>query len=120
MVDNTCNRFMIRRAEGMRRTIVDSDDETANDDNPLFGQINGAPRCVISFHVSPTKKISKKRDGTETRYLLQDKCEVFRKNTTHVCSDCEDKDAFRNEIWVCHPKKNRFCLAQHVHSTHDP
>ena len=67
MVDNTCNMFMIRSEEGRRRTIVDYDDETFDDNNPLFGRINGAPRCGISLHVTPTKKRRNKRDGTETQ-----------------------------------------------------
>ena len=58
-------------AEGRRRTIVDSDDETFNDENPLFGRINGAPRCVIALRVNSTKKSRKKRGWTETQYLLQ-------------------------------------------------
>ena len=79
---------MMRSAEG--RNIVHSDDETFDDDNPLFGQINGAPRCKITLHVTPTKKRRKKRDGTETQYLLQGECKFFRKKTTHVCSDFAD------------------------------
>ena len=71
MIDNTYDRFMIRHAEGRRRTIVDYDDDYIDDENPLFGQINGAPRCVIALHVTPTKKRRKKSDGTETKYLLQ-------------------------------------------------
>ena len=66
MIYNTYDRFMIWSAEGRRRTIVDSDDKTFDDDNPLFGRINGAPRYVISLHVTPTKKRRKKRDGIET------------------------------------------------------
>ena len=64
MLDNMYDRFMMRSAEGRRRNIVDSDDETFNYDNTLFGWINGAPRCGISLHVTPTKKRSKTRDGT--------------------------------------------------------
>ena len=37
MLDNTYNRFMIRRAEGRRRTIFDYDDNYVNYYNPLFG-----------------------------------------------------------------------------------
>ena len=96
IIDNTYNRFMMRSAEGMRRTIVDSDDETFDDDNPLFGRINGAPICEISLHVTPDKKSRKKRDGKETQYFLQVKCKLCRKNTTHVCSDCADTDAVKN------------------------
>ena len=70
MIDNIYDRFMIRSAYGRRRTIVDSDDETVDDDNQLFGRINGATRCGISLHVGPTNKRRKKRDGTETQYLL--------------------------------------------------
>ena len=100
MIDNTYDRFMIRSAEGRRRDIVDSDDETFNDDNPLFGRINGAPICEISLHVTPTKKRINKRDGTETQYLLQGECKVCWKRTTHVCSDCADTNAIKNEMWV--------------------
>ena len=63
MIDNTYDRFMMRSAEGRRRNIVDSDDETFDDDNPLFGRINGAPRSVISLHVTPTRVVPDP-DGT--------------------------------------------------------
>ena len=62
---------MIRRAEGRRRTIFDSDDEYVDDKNLLFGQINGASRCGIALHTTPTKKRSKKRGGIDNQYLLQ-------------------------------------------------
>ena len=65
--------FMIWDVEGRRRTIVDSDDKTVDDNNPLFGRINGDPRCGIALHVAPTKKRRKKRYVTETQYLLQGK-----------------------------------------------
>ena len=110
----------MRSAEGRRRNIVDSDDETFDDDNPMFGRINGAPICGIALHVTPTKKRRKKKDGTETKSLLQGECKVFRKKMTHVCSDCTDTDIVKNEMWVCHPKTNRSCFTQHVHITHDP
>ena len=96
MIDNTHNSFMIRSVEGRRRRIVDSYDETVNDDNPLFGRIYGAPRSGISLHVTLNNKLRKKRDGTETRYLLQGDCKVLQKNTTHVCLDCADIDASKN------------------------
>ena len=119
MIDNTYDRFMMQSAEGRRRNIVDSDDETFDDDNPLFGRINGAPRYGIALHVTPTKKRRKKRDRTETQYLLQGECKVCRKKTTHVCLDCADTGAIKNEMWVCHLKTNRSYFAHHVHSTHD-
>ena len=96
MIDNTYNRFMIRSVEGRRRINVDSDDETVDDDNPLFGRINGAPRCEIALHVTPTKNRRKNRDCIETKYLLQGECKVFRKKTTHVYSDCADTYAVKN------------------------
>ena len=111
---------MIRSAQGRRRKIIDSDYETFDDYNPLFGRINGSPRCVITIHVTPTKKRMKKRDGTETQYLLQGKCKVFQKKTTHVCLDCADTDVVKNKIWVCHLKTNRSCFSQHVHIIDDP
>ena len=64
IIDNTYDRFMMQSEEGRRRNIVDSDDETFDYDNPLFGRINYAPRCVIALHVTPTKKRRKKMDGT--------------------------------------------------------
>ena len=57
----------MRSLEGRRRTVVDSDDEKIDDENPLFGRINGAPRCGIALHATPTKNRSKKRYGTETQ-----------------------------------------------------
>ena len=85
MIDNTYDRLMMRIEEGTRRNIVDSDDKTFDDNNPLFGRINGATRCVIVIHMIPTNKRRKKRDGTETQYLIQGECKVFQKKTTHVC-----------------------------------
>ena len=64
MIDNTYDRFMMWSEEGGRSTIVDSDGETFDDDNLMFGGINGAPRCGIALHVTPTKKRRKKRDRT--------------------------------------------------------
>ena len=119
MIDNNYYRFMMRSAEGRRRTIVDSDDETFDDKKSLFGRINGSPRCGISLHVTPTKKMRKNRDRKETQYFIQGECKVFRKKTTHVFSDCADNNVVKNEMWVCQPKKNRSCFSQHVHITHD-
>ena len=87
---------MIWRAEEKRRTIVDSDDDYINEENPLFGWSIGSCICRIALHVTPTKKTRKKMDGTETQYLLQGKCKVYRKKTRHVCSDCADKNAVKN------------------------
>ena len=119
MIDNTYNRFMMQSVEGRGGAIVDSDEETCGDDNPLFGRINGAPRYVIAIHVTPAKKSRKKRDGTETRYLLQGQCKVFLKKTSQKCSDCAESDVIKNEMCYCQPKTNRSFFAQHVHSTHD-
>ena len=96
MIDNTHNRFIIWSAEGKRRTIVDSDDEIFDDDKPLFGRINGDPRCGIALHGTLTNKKRNKRNGKETKYLLQVECKVLQKKTTHVCSDCADTDAVKN------------------------
>ena len=76
MIYNTYDRFMMQSAEGRRRNVVESDDETFDNYNPLFGRINGAPRRGIYLHVTPTKKRRKKRDVTETQYLLQGECKV--------------------------------------------
>ena len=67
MIDDTYNRFMMQSADGRRRNIFDSDDKTFDDEKTLFGRINGAPRCGIDLHVTPTKKIRKKRYGKETQ-----------------------------------------------------
>ena len=105
MIDDTYDRFMIRSAEGRRRTISEYDDETVNDDNPLFGQINHAPICVFLIHGIHTKKRREKKCGAETQYFLEDECKVFRKKTAHVCSYCEDADVVKNKMCVCHNKK---------------
>ena len=76
MMDNTYDRFMMQSAEKRRGTISDSEDETFDDENPLFGRINGDPRCGIALHVTPTKKRRNKRDGKETQNLLQGECKV--------------------------------------------
>ena len=95
MIYNTYDRLIIRHSEKSSRTIVDSDDDYDDDENPIFGRINGSTRCVISLHVTPTDKSRKSRYGTETQYLLQGKCKVFRKKTTRLCLDCADTDAVR-------------------------
>ena len=64
MIDNTYDMFMIRRSEGRRRTIFDSEDDYVDDENPLFGRTKVAPRCGIDLHATPVKKSMKKRDGT--------------------------------------------------------
>ena len=38
IIYNTYNRFMVRLTEVKSRKIVDSDDKTVDDDNPLFGR----------------------------------------------------------------------------------
>ena len=119
MIDKTYDRFMVQHAEGRRRKIVDSDDDYVDDENLLFGRINGAPRCVVGPHATPTKNRRKNMDGTETQYLLQGECKVCRKKTTHVCLDYADTDAVKNEMWVCHLKTNHSSFAQNVHITHD-
>ena len=63
MIENTYNRFTIWSAEGRKRNIGDSDKETTNDNNPLFGRIKVDPKCGIALQVTPTKKNIKKRDG---------------------------------------------------------
>ena len=76
MIDNIYDRFIIRIVEGRRRIIVDFYEKTFDNDNPLFLRINGATRCGIYLHGTPTKNRSKKRDGTETQYLIQGDCKV--------------------------------------------
>ena len=98
MIDNTYDRFMMWSAEGKRRTIVESNDETIDDNNPLFCRINGAPRWGITLHVTPNNNRKKRRYGTETKYLLQGEWKVYRKKTTIVCSDCAATDAVKNEM----------------------
>ena len=80
----------------MRSTIVESDEETFDYDNPLFERINSVPRYEIALHVTHTKNRSNKRDDTSTQHLLQGKCKVFQKNTAHVCLGCADTDAVKN------------------------
>ena len=63
MINNTYDRFMMRSAEEGRRNIVDSDDDNFDDDSPLFGRINGAPRYVISLHVTSLRRGGRKWMG---------------------------------------------------------
>ena len=100
MIYNAYNTFMIWSAEWGRRTVVDSDDKTINYDNPLFGRINDAPRCVIALHVTPTKNSRNRSYFIETQYLLQVDFKVCWKNTTHVCLGYADTDEVKNEMWV--------------------
>ena len=84
MIDNTYDRFMMRSAEGRRRTILDSDDETFDDDNPLFGCINGATICGISLHAKPTKKRRNKRDGKKLNTCFK-ASERYYGRRRHMC-----------------------------------
>ena len=59
----------MQSAEGRRRNIVDSDDETFDDDNPLFFWINGSPRCEIALNVTPNKN-GRKKKGWEINSIL--------------------------------------------------
>ena len=72
-----------------------------------------------SLHVILTKQSKKKRDRTESKYFLHGEHKVFRKKTTHVCSDCAETDMVKNEMWVCNHKTNCSCFSQHMHSKHD-
>ena len=53
---------------------------------------------VEFLYMSPPQKGRKNRDETDTQYLFQGNCKVFRKNTTHFCTECADTDPGRNEI----------------------
>ena len=84
MIYNTYDRLMMQSEEVMRRTIVDSDDETFDDDNPLFGRINGDPICGIALHVTSTNERRKNRDGKKlnTCFKASARYSVIRQ---HMC-----------------------------------
>ena len=71
MLDSTYNIFMIQSAEGRRRTILNYDDETVNEDKTLFGRINGAPRCVIALYSPPPNNRRKRSDGKENQQFIK-------------------------------------------------
>ena len=84
MIDNTYDRFMMQSAEGRRRNIVDYDDKTFDDDNILFIQINGAPRCGISLHVTPNKNRREKCMGEKLNTCFKASARSARR-IRHVC-----------------------------------
>ena len=76
---------MIQSTEKRRSTISDSDDETTDDYNPFFVRINGAPRCGISLHVTPTNKRRNNRDWTDSQYFFKGSLRsVRRRQLTYV------------------------------------
>ena len=79
-----------------------------NPNAPIQNQQNVA----IVAHCTPTKRKRK-----NTNHLCQQRCHVCKeKKTSYVCNLCEiDKE---KEIWLCHPRTGRWCLAAHVEDNH--
>lgn len=73
---------------------------------------SGRPRAGINIHLTPTKRRRK-----ETKYLLQGRCTICAKKTTHTCSRCADDRG--KDVWLCTTKAGRFCFSQHLEDHHD-
>ena len=79
MINKTYDRFMIRQAEGRRRTIVDSYDDYIDDKNPLFGRIDGDTRCGIYQHLTYTNKSLKRGTGQRLNIFFKASARSIRR-----------------------------------------
>jgi hypothetical protein len=82
---------------------------------------NGHMRCGISVHLTPTKRKRKTKDGKDTLYMQQGRCNVCGMKTTMVCSECQDEkmgDKLAAETWICKPTTSRTCFASDMANSH--
>ena len=75
-------------------------------------------RCGELTDLTPTKRKKRLRDGTETKYCLQDRCRNCGDKTRYCCSACLDDPDRNNEGWLCHTKKGKMCFPAHLASCH--
>jgi Transposase IS4 len=85
--------------------------------SPAVCRTTGAPRAGVSIHLTPTKKLRRKRDGTVTVQCKQGYCCICGKKTTHECSACEQKNDNKTG-WCCHSKTGCQCFPEHIQQAH--
>jgi hypothetical protein len=88
--------------------------------SPTIAARTGLPRSGEGAHITPTKRMRKKRDGTPTRHLFQGRCMVCDKKCTSLCSQCVDEgaDPNLNCAYICTTKGSNLCFATHMTQKH--
>ena len=75
---------------------------------------DGSGRCGLSIHLTATKRKRISNQGNVSTNVLQGRCKICANKTTMCCSKCEDDDKIEKAVFLCNPKTNRMCFAQHV------
>ena len=80
--------------------------------SPTLARVQDGPAVSgIAAHLTPTKK---RRRGTN--HMQQNRCNICRKKTIYVCSQC--RDSSNCEVGICHSKTGRACFNEHVTQMH--
>jgi hypothetical protein len=82
---------------------------------------DGHMRTGIGAHLTPTKRKRKTKDGKDTSYMQQGRCNVCGMKTTMVCSECQDENMSNKsapETWICKPTTSCTCFANHMADSH--
>lgn len=85
----------------------------------LFHKHDGAPRCGIAAHLTPTKRKRKNQKGELQNRNLQGRCRVCSMKTIYTCSLCVDDDECHDAGWLCGTSKGRTCFADHLAENHN-
>jgi hypothetical protein len=75
------------------------------------------PKSGRSIHLTPTKS-KRSCKGVPTRYAQQGKCQVCKRKTTHICSECIDA-SIGKVVWLCHTKTLKCCFDEHLEKHHE-
>ena len=117
LIDNNYEE-VARRRRRIREEEHGSDNDSVNDDLPVLSR-TGHVRAGVHIHLTPTKRMRKKKDGSVMTDRLQGRCMICQKKTTYLCSECIDVD---NECgktpWLCHTKHGQECFACHYDFVH--
>mmetsp|Transcript_27389 Transcript_27389/g.38718 ORF Transcript_27389/g.38718 Transcript_27389/m.38718 type:complete len:148 (+) Transcript_27389:242-685(+) len=76
-------------------------------------------RCGVDMHLTPTKRMRKSKEGTDTKQCYQGRCKVngCRAKTKYMCSTCnDDKTSDDKEVFICHSDTGRLCFTEHMKS----
>jgi hypothetical protein len=88
LIDNNFEKVV-----GSRKTQNDSSpssSEGGTHRESLFHKHDGAPRCGIAAHLTPTKRKRKNQKGEIQNRNLQGRCRVCSMKTIYTCSLCVD------------------------------
>ena len=75
--------------------------------SPTLAAVADAPRGGVAAHINPTKRRIIIKDGTTTKFLMQERCMQYKKKSTYLCSQYVDEKAARltnsthGDPWIC-------------------